>query len=133
MCLRVCVCVCVCECVCVCVCECGVCVCWLGCCDLQGSVGRSTACVLAISQYGVALVSRLLKMIGLFYKRALSKRRYSAKETYNFKEPINRSHPIVCCDLQGSVGRSSACVLAISHMCFRTYVFSHVCIFARMC
>jgi len=37
---------------------------------------------------------RLLKIIGLFFKRALWKRRYSAKETYNFKEPTNRSHPI---------------------------------------
>ena len=33
-------------------------------------------------------------MIGLFCKRALKKRRYSAKETYHFKEPTNRSHPI---------------------------------------
>jgi len=44
--------------------------------------------------YGVATISRLLKMIGLFCKRALQKRRYSAKETYDFKEPTNRSHPI---------------------------------------
>jgi len=44
--------------------------------------------------YGVAPISRLLKVIGLFCKRALQKRRYSAKETYNFKEPTNRSHPI---------------------------------------
>jgi len=44
--------------------------------------------------YGVATISRLLKFIGLFCKRALWKRRYSAKETYNFKEPTNRSHPI---------------------------------------
>jgi len=43
--------------------------------------------------YGVATISRLLQIIGLFGKRALYKRRYSAKETYNFKEPINRSHP----------------------------------------
>ena len=33
--------------------------------------------------------SRLLKMIGLFCKRALQKKRYPAKETYNFKEPTN--------------------------------------------
>jgi len=33
-------------------------------------------------------------MIGLFCKRALKKRLYSAKETYDFKEPTNRSHPI---------------------------------------
>jgi len=45
--------------------------------------------------YGVARASRLLKIIGLFCKRALKKRRYSAKETYNLKEPTNRSHPIV--------------------------------------
>ena len=44
--------------------------------------------------YGVATISRLLKIIGLLCKRALWKRRYSAKETYNFKEPNNRSHPI---------------------------------------
>jgi len=44
--------------------------------------------------YEVATISRLLKVAGLFCKRALYKRRYSAKETYNFKEPTNRSHPI---------------------------------------
>jgi len=45
--------------------------------------------------YGVATISRLLQIIGLFCKRTLWKRRYSAKETCNFKEPTNRSHPIV--------------------------------------
>jgi len=44
--------------------------------------------------YGVATISRLLKIIGLFCKRTLQKRLYSAKETYNFKEPTYRSHPI---------------------------------------
>jgi len=44
--------------------------------------------------YGVATISRLLKIIGLFCKRALYKRLCSAKETYDFKEPTNRSHPI---------------------------------------
>ena len=43
--------------------------------------------------YGVAATSRLFKIIGLFCKRDLSKRRYSAKETYNFKEPTSRSQP----------------------------------------
>ena len=38
---------------------------------------------------------RLLQIIGLFCKRALYKRLYSAKETCIFKEPTNRSHPIV--------------------------------------
>jgi len=40
--------------------------------------------------YGVALIIRLLKIIGFFCKRALSKRLYSAKETYDFKEPTYR-------------------------------------------
>ena len=44
--------------------------------------------------YGVATMNRLLKIIGLFCKRAIWKRRYSAKETCNFKEPNNRSQPI---------------------------------------
>jgi len=47
--------------------------------------------------YGVATISRLLKIIGLFCKRTLYKRLYSAKETHNFKEPNNRSHPIYSC------------------------------------
>jgi len=44
--------------------------------------------------YGVASVSRIGKIIGLFCKRALEKRHYSAKENYNFIDPTNRSHPI---------------------------------------
>ena len=43
--------------------------------------------------YGVALVSRIDKITGLFCKRDLLKRRYSAKETYNFVDPTDRSHP----------------------------------------
>jgi len=44
---------------------------------------------------GVALVSRIDKIMSLFCKRALQKRRYSAKETYNFIDPTDRSHPIL--------------------------------------
>jgi len=44
--------------------------------------------------YGVASVSRTDKIIGLFCKRALQKRRYSAKETHDFIDP-DRSHPIL--------------------------------------
>jgi len=44
--------------------------------------------------YVVATISRRLKMMGPFGKRALQKSLYSAKETYNCKEPTNRSHPI---------------------------------------
>jgi len=43
-----------------------------------------------------ATISRLLKITGLFCKRDLEKKRYSAKETYNLKEPTNRRHRIEC-------------------------------------
>jgi len=48
-----------------------------------------------LKSYVVASIGRLLTMIGLFCKRALWKRRYSAKETCIFKEPTNRSHPML--------------------------------------
>ena len=44
--------------------------------------------------YGVATISRMLKNIGLFCKRALQKRPIFCKETYIFKHPTHRSHPI---------------------------------------
>jgi len=47
------------------------------------------------SSYGVASVSRIDSIIGLFCKRDLYKRLYSAKETCNLIHPTNRSHPIV--------------------------------------
>ena len=55
--------------------------------------------------YRVAAIRRLLKVIGLFCKRALSKRRYSAKETFDFMEPSNRRHfsRIECLRLLGSI------------------------------
>jgi len=43
----------------------------------------------------VATPSRLPKNKGLFCKRALLKRLYSAKETCIFKAATNDSHPIV--------------------------------------
>jgi len=46
----------------------------------------------------VATISRLLKIIGLFCKRA-PQRVSSAKETYNFKGPANCSHPILYCSV----------------------------------
>jgi len=44
--------------------------------------------------YGVATVSRIDKIIGLFCKRDLQKRRYFAKETYNLIDPTDRSHSV---------------------------------------
>ena len=51
----------------------------------------------AADKYGVATISRLLKIIGLFCRISSLLQVSSAKETYNFKEPISRSHPIVTC------------------------------------
>jgi len=51
-------------------------------------------CYLDVMRYGVATISRMLKNIGLFCKRALQKRPIFCKETYIFKHPTNRSHPI---------------------------------------
>ena len=42
--------------------------------------------------YGVATISRLLKIIGLFCRISPLLQGSFAKETYNFKEPTSRSH-----------------------------------------
>ena len=47
-----------------------------------------------VRHYGVATIDKLLKIIGLFCKRVLSKRRCPAQETYNIKEPTTCSHPM---------------------------------------
>ena len=47
-----------------------------------------------LCSYGMASVSRIDKIIGLFCKRDLCTRLYSAKETYNLIDPTNRSQPI---------------------------------------
>jgi len=44
--------------------------------------------------YGVATISRLLKIIVLFYRISSLLWGSFAKETYHSKEPTNRSHPI---------------------------------------
>ena len=66
----------------------------IGCCVgawVRGCMGVLVrGCVSAL----VRTIRRLLKIIGLLCKRALSKRLHSAKETCNFKEPTNRSHPV---------------------------------------
>ena len=56
---------------------------------------KTTHNIVKQNTYGVSTCSRLLKIIGLFCKTALWKRRNSAKETYNFQEPTNHSHPIL--------------------------------------
>jgi len=72
----------------------------------------STFCSVTHS-YGVATISRLLQIIGLFCKRAPQKRLYSTKETYDFKEPTNRSHPILAHPntLSHIFGRDGKCAI----------------------
>jgi len=64
------------------------------CTALQHTETQCSGCCAWNNWYGVASISRLLKMLGLFCKRAQLKRRYSAKETYNCKEPTKHSLPI---------------------------------------
>ena len=47
-----------------------------------------------IHDCGVATISRLLKIIGLFCKISSLLKGSFAKETCHFKEPTNRGHPI---------------------------------------
>jgi len=49
-----------------------------------------------LSGYGVASISRIDKIIGLFCRIASLLWGSFAKETYNFIDPTNISHPIVC-------------------------------------
>jgi len=86
-------------CIFMCVC---VCVCMYVCQSLSESRIGS-----AYLQYGVATVSRIDKITGLFCNGALYKRRYSAKETYNFIDPTDRSHPIAdpISDLEISIAK----------------------------
>jgi len=52
---------------------------------------------------GLAMIRRLLKIIGIFCKISSLYNFSFAKETYHFKEPTNRSHPIVhTCDTNPS-------------------------------
>jgi len=64
--------------------------------ECAGESVRENDALLMMCQrhYGVALISRIDKITGRFCKRALQKRRYSAKETYDFIDPSDCSHPI---------------------------------------
>ena len=71
--------------------------------------------------YGVAAISRLLKSIGLFCKRALWKRRYSAEETYKFEEHTSHNHPI---DLFSCLALQTTSVFAEAAMAAKKFGFS---------
>jgi len=64
-------------------------------------------------RYGVAMISRLLKITGLFGTIVSLLEGSFAKETYNFKEPTNRSHPIYMC----------VRVRGCEHVCVHTQTF----------
>jgi len=83
--------------------------------------------------YGVATISRFLKIVGLFCTRALSKRLYSAKETYHFKEPTNRSHPIVHAPpaFDAAVGDVQVYMytyIVCMYICICANILAHICI-----
>jgi len=69
-------------------------ICWIRSLSRIYCIESLSSCERESFDYGVALVSRIDKIIGLFCKRALQKRQYSAKETYNFIDPTDRGHPI---------------------------------------
>jgi len=73
-----------------------------------------------IYRYGVASVSRIDKIIGLFCKRALEKRRYSAKETYNLIDPTDRSHPIAHNPMQRDRANT------FKHTYIYTYIYMYI-------
>ena len=86
--------------------------------------------------YGVASISRLLKMIGLFCRISSLLQGAFAKEAYHFKEPTNRSHPIPRCHFVVIGLYSHTCIFSIcvcKYMCFllKNYFYSHSCIFSR--
>jgi len=53
-----------------------------------------TRCLLNV--YGVATVSRIHKITGLFCRMSSLLQGSFAKPTYNFIDPTNHSHPVVC-------------------------------------
>jgi len=75
--------------------------------------------------YGVTSLSRINEIIGLFFKRALSKRRYSAKETCNLINPTDRSHPI---HMIHSGLHTSVHMYRYVYICTCTYTYMYLCI-----
>jgi len=73
--------------------------------------------------YGLASVRRIDKSIGLFCKRALYKRRYSAKETYNLIDPSERN------EMYEVLGRGCRCCFAWD----TTRWYALVCYMTRWC
>jgi len=69
------------------------------------------------ASYGVAMISWLLKIIGLFCRISFLLYGSFAKETYDLKEPTNCSHPI----------RECICVTWLIHMWHDAFVRDMTC------
>jgi len=88
---------------------------------------RKTRMHVYMQLYGVATISRLLEIIGLFCRISSLLHGSFAKETYHFKEPTNRSHPIF-----GSVCSRCGCVHIMKrYVCVQKHMYScvHTCLF----
>jgi len=75
---------------------------------------RETYCV-CCTQYGVATVSRIDQIIGLFRRIASLLQGSFAKETYHFIDPTNRSKPIT---LWSTHSISHKCMCVYHKVCF---------------
>jgi len=82
--------------------------------------------------YGVATISRRLKITSLFCKRARLKRPYSAKETYNFEEPTNRSHPIYTYVNQSFTRYLHICMYVCMYVCMCVCMYVYTCVYVCM-
>ena len=81
--------------------------------------------------YGVATVSRIDKIIGLFCRISSLLEGSFAKETYNFIDPTSQSQPIV---LAGNPLRADACVCGVWRLvCGMWCVVWAYLRFARVC
>ena len=108
--------------------------------DLSAAFNHASAASLHIHMcvciyvQGVASIKRPLKIIGLFCKRALWERLYSAKETYALKELTNRSHPITCPDANAASLYIHICVCIHVNIRLCAHIFTYFWIdFAHIC
>jgi len=82
--------------------------------------------ILRISSYWVASVGRIDKIIGLFCKRAQSKRMYSAKETYDLSILLTVATPYIqMCDMTCDITRDMTCDMTCMYDMTRMTVRCH--------
>jgi len=81
-------------------------------------------CIYIYISYGVATISRLLKIIGLFCRISSHLEGSFAKETYSFNEPTIRIHPIpwMCANVYGGLYPR---VYATQSVCMRVPADQH--------